>query len=419
MDRLVQHHQEVEQADESETVLHISGYGSSAIISIKSEQSQEVQRRMDALTHMLTDPLDPKEEPVGHITEECTLGNCRVNLPEDLLEDPDIFFSVVSESTWSEVLSDSQREHLRQFLPQFPENNAGEQESTISDLFNNGNFNFGNPLHLAQKLFRDGFFHPEVVKYRQLCAKSQKKRQLYSLQQYYHRLVKQILVSRKELLEFAVHNGLDFPPKRKLLSKTHAEIREQRVRKRLSRILKEVKTECGDSNASSDDDDVSLWTQTPQSPSSPTPTVSLKILPSLSTQDMKSTDKIELGEQDLRIMLQNHREKRKRLPLEDKVQAWQASPASSLNVWFSSVPCWSDLVVQALQFLAGETKDGMMALPSGFSPFVEFSDEAQQWRWIGPTQDAEKDVSALCQLWLDSRDLIVKVASLKCTFIST
>lgn len=42
---------------------------------------------MDALTHMLTDPLDPKEEPVGHITEECTLGNCRVSLPEDLLED--------------------------------------------------------------------------------------------------------------------------------------------------------------------------------------------------------------------------------------------------------------------------------------------------------------------------------------------
>lgn len=25
----------------------------------------------------------------------------------------------------------------------------------------------------------------------------------------------------------------------------------------------------------------------------------------------------------------------------------------------------------------------MMALPSGFSPFVEFADECQQWRWIG------------------------------------
>lgn len=69
-------------------------------------------------------------------------------------QQPEIFFSVVSESTWSEVLSDSQRQHLRQFLPQFSENNVAEQDITISDLFNNRNFNFGNPLHLAQKLFR-------------------------------------------------------------------------------------------------------------------------------------------------------------------------------------------------------------------------------------------------------------------------
>lgn len=101
--------------------------------------------------------------------------------------------------------------------------------------------------------------------------------------------------------------------------------------------------------------------------------------------------------------------------IEEKVQMWQCSPASSLNVWFSSASCWSDLVLQALQFLAGETKgnlqlllklersrlltscysfiflqcfytclsDGMMALPSGFSPFVEFVEESQLWRWIG------------------------------------
>uniref|UniRef100_A0A3Q3BJE1 Nuclear factor related to kappa-B-binding protein n=1 Tax=Kryptolebias marmoratus TaxID=37003 RepID=A0A3Q3BJE1_KRYMA len=494
---------------------------------------------MDTLAQMLTDPLDPKEEHGGQITEECMLGNSRVNLPEDLLEDPEIFFSALSESTWDEVLTDSQKQHLRQFLPQFPENSVEEQDRTVSDLFNNRNFNFGNPLHLAQKLFRDGYFNPEVVKYRQLCAKSQRKRHLYSLQQYYHKALKQILVSRKELLDFAVHNSLDFPPKRRLPSRTQAEMREPRVRRRLSRILKEVKTECGDSNASSDDDDLSLWTPAPQSPSSPTPTVSLRVLPSLSTPDMRITEKLDLGELDLKVMLQNHREKRKRQPdhpdlvtsdihlgdilaranlgrkgalpvfdlslpkkkikderrrkklkaikvesddpcetltppdassaplvniinslpdapstpltnikeeiveecqsspipveeitssffsllenvlraeglastsaLEEKVQAWQSSPASSLNVWFSSASCWSDLVLQALQFLAGETKDGMMALPSGFSPFVEFVDEFQQWRWIGPTQDTEKDLSALCQLWLDSKDFIVKI----------
>ena len=43
----------------------------------------------------------------------------------------------------------------------------------------------------------DGHFNPEVVMYRELCAKSQKKCQLYSLQQYYHKLLKQVLVSRK------------------------------------------------------------------------------------------------------------------------------------------------------------------------------------------------------------------------------
>uniref|UniRef100_A0A3B3Y2D3 DEUBAD domain-containing protein n=1 Tax=Poecilia mexicana TaxID=48701 RepID=A0A3B3Y2D3_9TELE len=466
---------------------------------------------MDPLEHMLTDPLEPKEEDERQITEECLLGNCKVDLPEDLLEDPDIFFSVLSENTWDEVLTDSQRQHLQQFLPQFPDNNTEEQDRTIRELFNNTNFNFGNPLHLAQRLFRDGYFNPEVVKYRQLCAKSQRKRQLHSLQQYYHRLLKQILVSRKELLDFAVQNGLDFPPKRRLPNRTQAETRELRVRRRLSRILKEVKAECEDSNASSDDEDTSVWNPAPQSPSSPTPTVSLRVLPSLSTPDMKITEKIELGEMDLKVMLHHHREKRKRQPdhpdlitsdihlgdvlsranigrkgalplfdlllpkkkmrderkkkrlkaikvesedpceiltpsdscsvppvniinslpeapstplanikeeiveeaqsspvaveeitasffsllenvfraegpastltLEEKVQTWQSSPASSLNTWFSSASCWSDLVLQALQFLTARSMSSLLD---------------------------EKDLSALCQLWLDSKDFVVK-----------
>lgn len=42
----------------------------------------------------------------------------------------------------------------------------------------------------------DGHFNPEVVKYRQLCLKSQYKRYLSSQQQYFYRLLKQILASR-------------------------------------------------------------------------------------------------------------------------------------------------------------------------------------------------------------------------------
>ena len=33
----------------------------------------------------------------------------------------------------------------------------------------------------------------------------------------------------------------------------------------------------------------------------------------------------------------------------------------------------------------------------------------------GPSLDAEKDLSALCQLWIDSKDLVVKVPSQQLT----
>ncbi|XP_060746295.1 nuclear factor related to kappa-B-binding protein isoform X1 [Tachysurus vachellii] len=484
---------------------------------------------MDSLDHMLTDPLDSGMDYDRCVMEECMLGNCRVRIPEDFLEDPEIFFSVMSESTWSEVLTDAQRQHLRQLLPHFPENNSLEQDRVISDLFKGQNFCFGNPLQLAQKLFRDGYFNPEVVKYRQLCAKSQKKRQIYCLQQYYHKLLKQILVSRKELMDMAVRSGPELAVKRRYPPPSHREEREQHVKRRVRRILQEVKTECGDSNVSSDEDDTSSWLSTPPSPSSPTPTVSLRVLPSLFTQDMKTIDKPELGEKDLKAMLRRHREKRKRQPdhpdfmtsdlhlgdimsrvnisrkgsnmalidlalskkemreekrkkklrpiktesddgcegqtpvaslsatisdstpallqsvkeeameesqnspdtvegiaisffhlledilrqenlassslIEEKVQQWQASTASALNPWFSMAPCWSDLTIPALHFLAGDT--GSMALPSGFTPYVEFRELTQQWKWIGLIQDSEKDLNALCILWLESKDQAV------------
>lgn len=86
---------------------------------------------MDPLDTMLNDPLDLGSGVDNHrapIMEECLLGGTRVNLPEDLLEDPELFFDVVSLDTWKNVLSDSQREHLRQFLPSFPEDNTRQQQ---------------------------------------------------------------------------------------------------------------------------------------------------------------------------------------------------------------------------------------------------------------------------------------------------
>uniref|UniRef100_W5LYW4 Nuclear factor related to kappaB binding protein n=1 Tax=Lepisosteus oculatus TaxID=7918 RepID=W5LYW4_LEPOC len=492
---------------------------------------------MDALDHMLTDPLDSGQGGDGRIMEECMLGNTRVSLPEDLLEDPEIFFSVVSDSTWHHVLTDAQRQRLRQLLPHFPEDSAALQDGVLADLFGNQNFRFGNPLHLAQKLFRDGYFNPEVVKYRQLVAKSQRKRCLYSQQQHYHRLLKQILVSRK--VPFSVRLCLGYGPH----VHTSSFISPAHRLSRLSHIWRSSFTPLCPSVPLSVCADLGSWLPASLLPPSPSQPVALRVLPSLFTQDMKTADKPELTEKDLRAMLRRHREKRRHQPdrpdlltsdlslsdivsrvsagrkgsimalvdlgvpkkkareekrkkkmrpvkmepedpcdvlgppdappaaaaaatvavvspeppaaplagvkeelapprvrlslpvipallltfkrtsenegimvptrpalsrsLEERVQQWQASPASTLNPWFSGAPCWSDLVLPALHFLAGESKAGVLCLPAGFSPSVEFQERSQHWKWISPSQDCEKDLNALCQLWLETKDQVV------------
>ncbi|NXS31968.1 NFRKB protein, partial [Pomatostomus ruficeps] len=479
---------------------------------------------MDSLDHMLTDPLELEGSFTG-IMEDCMLGTTRVSLPEDLLEDPEIFFEVVSLSTWQEVLTDEQQEHLKKFLPHFPENNREHQNKLISALFGGENFRFGNPLHIAQKLFRDGHFNPEVVKYRQLCYKSQYKRYLSAQQQYFYRLLKQILASRNHLLELARKGGPDMTLRRKHFAPTYdSEERDRRTHRRYLKILREVKEECGDTTLSSDEEDLISWP-----PSSParcsSPPVPLRVIPTLSTLDMKTADKIELGESDLKMMLKKHHEKRKRQPdhpdlvttdltledimtrvnagrkgslaalfdlatfkkkvkekedkkkkklkiiksevedladslgnadglpsmsqdlsplplssvkeepledmkpcleineisssfffllleilflegaatlsvLEDKVLDWQSSHASALNNWFSFAPNWSELVLPALQYLAGDSRDA----PSSFSPFVEFKEKTQQWKLLGSYQDHEKELAALFHLWLETKD---------------
>ncbi|XP_006901800.1 PREDICTED: nuclear factor related to kappa-B-binding protein isoform X1 [Elephantulus edwardii] len=483
---------------------------------------------MDSLDHMLTDPLELVPCSDGHgtrIMEDCLLGGTRVSLPEDLLEDPEIFFDVVSLSTWQEVLSDSQREYLQQFLPSFPMDSTEQQKQLILALFSGENFRFGNPLHIAQKLFRDGHFNPEVVKYRQLCFKSQYKRYLSSQQQYFHRLLKQILASRSDLLDMARRSGPALPLRQKRPSPSRTpEEREWRTHQRYLKVLREVKEECGDTALSSDEEDLSSWL--PSSPAcSPSPAVPLRVVPTLSTMDMKTSDKIELGDSDLKIMLKKHHEKRKHQPdhpdlltadltlsdimtrvnagrkgslaalydlavlkkrvkekeekkkkklkiiksevedltdplsstegipplsqapsplavpaikeepledlkpclgineisssffsllleilllegqaslpmLEERVLDWQSSPASSLNSWFSAAPSWAELVLPALQYLAGESR----AVPSSFSPFVEFKEKTQQWKLLGQSQDNEKELVALFQLWLETKD---------------
>uniref|UniRef100_A0A4W3H1W3 Nuclear factor related to kappaB binding protein n=1 Tax=Callorhinchus milii TaxID=7868 RepID=A0A4W3H1W3_CALMI len=437
---------------------------------------------MDGLEQMLTDPLElVSGGVVNGIMEECLLGGTRVSLPEDLLEDPEIFFDVVSGSTWDEVLSESQREHLRKFLPHLPENEREQQNGIISDLFEGENFRFGNPLHIAQKLFRDGHFNPEVVKYRRLCVKSQYKRYLYSQQHYFHKLLKQILVSRKELLELARKSGPDASLRRKYRTSVSEKEEEKRAQRRYEKILREVKEECEDNTISSDEEGEEMCVCV----------LSLCVCwlcgngfyssdhPDLATGDLTLSDiiaRVNTGRRgslaallDFTLPKKKVKEKEERkkkklkviktepedltessgaegplppppesqpqprplaiadqkaralkmnsvflfpmlftLPppqIEEKVLEWQISAASALNLWYSVASNWTELVLPALRFLAGESTGGLAALPPNFTPYVSCR-ERGQWKWIGSSRDSEQEITSLCLLWLETKQQV-------------
>lgn len=62
---------------------------------------------MDSLDHMLTDPLELGPCGDGHgarIMEDCLLGDTRVSLPEDLLEDVSYVITIFSSLSFPTAL---------------------------------------------------------------------------------------------------------------------------------------------------------------------------------------------------------------------------------------------------------------------------------------------------------------------------
>ncbi|KAG8141501.1 hypothetical protein E2320_007119 [Naja naja] len=392
---------------------------------------------------------------------------------------PEIFFEVVSLSTWQDVLVDSQREHLKKFLP------ASQKTILIFRIISSCPYLTERTSDLETHFIlpKNSFGH---------------------------------------LLELARKGGSDLAVKRKYSAAAYAaEERDRRTHRRYLKILREVKEEY-----------LSSWIPTSPAHCS-SPALPLRVIPTLSTQDMKTADKLDFGENSLKMMVKKHHEKRKRQPnhpdlmtgdltlndimtrvnagrkgslaalfdlavlkkkvkekeekkkkklkvikseaedfsetlgnpelppvsqnpspipplwdppslpsvkeepledikpclgvneisssffsllleilllegpaclsvLEDKVMDWQSSPASTLNSWFSFAPNWSELVLPALQYLTGVSRD----VSSSFSPFVEFKEKTQQWKLLGSSQDHEKELAALFQLWLETKDQV-------------
>lgn len=67
--------------------------------------------------------------------EAAQIGDVRLQIPQGLCERPEFFQQVFSAQTWNS-LSEGSRQHLRKFLPTFPENDDREKATSLQRLFN-------------------------------------------------------------------------------------------------------------------------------------------------------------------------------------------------------------------------------------------------------------------------------------------
>ncbi|XP_063959535.1 nuclear factor related to kappa-B-binding protein-like [Lytechinus pictus] len=184
--------------------------------------------------------------------EPCILGKAKVWLPVDLIEDPSIFKSVLSQETWDSALTDEERERLMKLLPQFPEDDEDEKQETLRCLFERGNFMFGNPLTTFEERLRAGFMNPEIVEMERGLRRATYKDYKLSEQRRLHRLLKEVLISRQELLEAAIFTSPSaaVPVKRRLYRNDKAV--DAVVEKKYRKMLASAKE--GDTTPDSSDD---------------------------------------------------------------------------------------------------------------------------------------------------------------------
>ncbi|CAG5123590.1 unnamed protein product, partial [Candidula unifasciata] len=142
-------------------------------------------------------------------------------------------------------------------LPSFPSNDELEKRETLRRLFSGENFKFGNPLEEMHRKLKEGYLHPEIACYRKQTRQFRYRDYKMRHQSYLSELLTHLLLARQELFEhastLAPGEPLKFkyrpPPKKKSTPL------EQTVKKKVFRILKEVREECGVPDTSSDEDE--------------------------------------------------------------------------------------------------------------------------------------------------------------------
>ncbi|XP_070392903.1 nuclear factor related to kappa-B-binding protein isoform X6 [Dermacentor albipictus] len=139
--------------------------------------------------------------------ERCLLGSQVVQLPQALCEQEALLRAVLSIDTWNNVLSEAHKMRLMEFLPNFGENDKEEKVETLQRLFSGCNFKFGNPIHCFFLRLRDGLLVPDIARTASLVRKASYRDYRLNQRRYHCRMLQDILVSRKRLLDACLDWG--------------------------------------------------------------------------------------------------------------------------------------------------------------------------------------------------------------------
>ncbi|XP_050542288.1 nuclear factor related to kappa-B-binding protein isoform X2 [Daktulosphaira vitifoliae] len=183
-------------------------------------------------------------------TETAIANKTELSLPAGMCDEGEVFKQLFSVNSWV-CLSDQQKQHLKNFLPTFSENDLMEKEITLRMLFGGQSFRFGvNPIDDFHDKLKNGHFRPDIVKLKSLLRRSLKREYRKNQRIYSYNMLKKLLSGRKkiidELNEYPTMSAIN-------VGGTNSYTTHQQVKRRYFRELADIKHQVGDESGDSSD----------------------------------------------------------------------------------------------------------------------------------------------------------------------
>lgn len=122
---------------------------------------------------------DSSDSDEGTLESVNILGQT-LELPQDLCENFAIFKEFFSMKTW-QLLDETSKQHLKKFLPRFPDNDEEEKDNTLRMLFNRDTFHFSSPLNEFFHNLKQGNYRPDIAKMKKFLLKARTKQQRHKV----------------------------------------------------------------------------------------------------------------------------------------------------------------------------------------------------------------------------------------------